>query len=147
VISGEKAAVEAAVEAVKALGVRKAMMLPVSAPFHCSMMKPAADAMAEVLAGVKITAPSVPLVANVTAQASRDPETIRRQLVQQIEGRVRWRESMAFMAAHGVTRMAEAGAGKALTGMVKRGVPDVTGVALNTPEDLAAFAQALVGAS
>jgi len=147
VISGEKAAVEAAVEAVKALGVRKAMMLPVSAPFHCSMMKPAADAMAEVLAGVKIAAPSVPLVANVTAQASRDPETIRRQLVAQIEGRVRWRESMLFMAGQGVTRMAEAGAGKALTGMIKRAVPDVAGVALNGPEDLAAFASALQGAA
>jgi [acyl-carrier-protein] S-malonyltransferase len=123
------------------------MLLPVSAPFHCSMMQPAADAMAKVLAGVKIVAPSVPLIANVTAAPSRDPETIRRQLVEQIVGRVRWRESIIAMAEQGVTRMAEAGAGKALTGMVKRAAPEVQGVALNGPEDLAAFAGSLAAAS
>jgi [acyl-carrier-protein] S-malonyltransferase len=140
VISGRKAAVEAAVAAVKDLGVRKAMLLPVSAPFHCSLMQPAADAMAEALAGVRIAAPSVPLVANVTAQPTRDPEAIRRQLVEQVTGRVRWRETLAFMAGHGVDRMAEAGAGKVLTGMLKRAAPNVAGAALNGPEDLAAFA-------
>jgi [acyl-carrier-protein] S-malonyltransferase len=147
VISGAKAAVEAAVEAAKGLGVRKTAMLPVSAPFHCSLMRPAADAVAEALAGMTLTAPAVPLVANVTAGPTRDPEALRRQLVEQVVGRVRWRESVAFMAGQGVDRMAEAGAGKVLTGMLKRAAPDVTGIALNGPEDLAAFAQSLQGAA
>jgi [acyl-carrier-protein] S-malonyltransferase len=147
VISGTKAAVEAAVAAAKDLGVRKASMLTVSAPFHCSLMRPAADAMAQALAGVSIGPPSVPLVANVTAQPTQEPDSIRRQLVSQVVGRVRWRETMAFMAENGVTRAAEAGAGKVLTGMLKRAAPEVQGVALNGPDDLAAFAASLRGAA
>jgi [acyl-carrier-protein] S-malonyltransferase len=147
VISGAKAAVEAAVAAAKDLGVRKATMLTVSAPFHCSLMRPAADAMALALAGVRIVAPTAPVIANVTAQPTQDPDSIRRQLVSQVVGRVRWRETVAFMAEQGVTRMAEAGAGKVLTGMLKRAAPEVEGVALNGPEDLAAFSQSLKGAA
>jgi [acyl-carrier-protein] S-malonyltransferase len=147
VISGAKAAVEAAVAAAKDLGVRKATMLTVSAPFHSSLMRPAADAMAKALAGVSIAAPSVPVVANVTAEPTQDPDSIRRQLVSQVVGRVRWRETLAFMVEQGVTRTAEAGAGKVLTGMLKRAAPGIEGVALNGPEDLAAFAQSLRGAS
>ncbi|MGD2132058.1 MAG: ACP S-malonyltransferase [Maricaulaceae bacterium] len=147
VISGAKEAVEAAIAAVRELGVRKAMLLPVSAPFHCALMQPAAEVMSEALETAAINAPKVPVVANVSAEPTDDPETIRNQLVAQVTGRVRWRESIAFMADAGVTRMAEAGAGKVLTGMLKRAAPDVEEIALNGPEDLAAFAGALEGAS
>jgi [acyl-carrier-protein] S-malonyltransferase len=143
VISGDKAAVDKAVEAAKALGAR-AIPLNVSAPFHCPLMQPAADAMAEALAGVAIARPAVPVVANVTAAPVEDPETIRRLLVEQVTGRVRWRESVAWLAGEGgVTRFAEAGAGKVLSGMVKRIAPAAEATPLNTPADLEAFAASL----
>jgi [acyl-carrier-protein] S-malonyltransferase len=143
VISGAKAAVDRAIEEAKALGAR-AIPLNVSAPFHSPLMQPAAEAMAEALAGTEIAPPKAPLVANVTARPTSDPDTIRRLLVEQVTGRVRWRESLAWLAAEGgATRFAEAGAGKVLTGMVKRAVPDAEAVALNTPEDLEAFAETL----
>ena len=143
VISGDKAGVEAAIAAAKALGAR-AIPLNVSAPFHCPLMRPAADAMAEALAGAEIAAPNTPLVANVTARPVSDPDNIRRLLVEQVTGRVRWRESIAWMAGEGgVTRFVELGAGKVLTGMAKRIAPDVEATALNTPVDLETFAQSL----
>ena len=116
----------------------------VSAPFHCSLMTPAADAMAEALAEVTIIAPRTFLVANVTARPTNDPELIRRQLVEQVTGRVRWRETMEWLAGEGgVTRFAEVGSGKVLTGMVRRSVPDAEAVSLNVPADLEAFAASL----
>ena len=141
VISGDKAAVDRAIEAAKALGAR-AIPLNVSAPFHCPLMQPAADEMAAALAEARIAAPAVPVVANVTARPETDAEVIRRLLVEQVTGRVRWRESMEWMAGEGgVTRFAEVGAGKVLTGMAKRIAPEAESVALNTPEDLEAFAK------
>jgi len=143
VISGDKAAVDLAIEKAKELGAR-AIPLNVSAPFHCSLMQPAADEMATALATAAILAPVVPVVANVTASPEVDPEVIRRLLVEQVTGRVRWRESMTWMAGEGgVTRFAEIGSGKVLTGMAKRIAPDAEAVALNTPEDLEAFAKSL----
>ncbi len=144
VISGATAAVEAAVEHAKELGVRKAMLLPVSAPFHCALMAPAAEEMEAVLADVAIAPPRVPVVANVTAKPTHDPEIIRAQLAAQIQGAVRWRESVEWMAgAGGVNTFAEAGAGKVLTQMLKRTAKDAVGAALNTPADLEAFAASL----
>lgn len=143
VISGEKAAVEAAAESAREAGVRKARMLEVSAPFHCSLMAPAADEMRAALAEAAISPPVVPVVANVTARPESDPENIRSQLVEQVTATVRWRESLAWMADNGVDLMAEAGSGKILTQMLKRAAPGVKGVALNEPEDLEAFAKAL----
>jgi len=136
VVSGSKAAVERAVEIAKGKGAKRALMLPVSAPFHCALMQPAADVMAEKLAQVEIKAPVVPLVANVTAEATSDPELIRRQLVTQVTGSVRWRESVEWMAAQGVTEIWELGAGKALSGMVRRIAKDVACTAVGTPEDV-----------
>lgn len=143
VISGDKAGVDRAVEKAKELGAR-AIPLNVSAPFHCPLMQPAADEMAAALAGATLVAPRAPLVANVTARPTLDPEAIRRMLVEQVTGRVRWRESMAWMAGEGgVTRFAEAGAGKVLSGMAKRIAPDAEATPLNTPADLEAFAKSL----
>jgi [acyl-carrier-protein] S-malonyltransferase len=143
VISGAKAAVDRAIEKAKELGAR-AIPLNVSAPFHCPLMQPAADEMAEALAGAAFSPPRAPLVANVTARPVLDPEVIRGLLVEQVTGRVRWRESMLWLAGEGgVTRFAEAGAGKALTGMIKRIAPDAEGLALNAPADLEAFAKSL----
>ncbi|MDZ4361957.1 ACP S-malonyltransferase [Brevundimonas sp.] len=143
VISGDKAAVDRAIEKAKELGAR-AIPLNVSAPFHCPLMQPAADEMAAALATAVIHAPAVPVVANVTARPETDTEVLRRLLVEQVTGRVRWRESMEWMAGEGgVTRFAEIGSGKVLTGMAKRIAPDAEGVALNTPEDLEAFAASL----
>jgi [acyl-carrier-protein] S-malonyltransferase len=143
VISGGAAAVARAIEKAKELGAR-AIPVNVSAPFHCPLMQPAADEMAEALAEVTIVTPRTFLVANVTARPTNDPEAIRRQLVEQVTGRVRWRESIEWLAGDGgVTRFAELGAGKVLTGMVKRIAPDAEGVALNTPADLEAFAKSL----
>ena len=143
VISGEKAAVDAAIEKAKELGAR-AILLNVSAPFHCPLMQPAADEMAEALAAATIISPRAPLVANVSAQPTNDPEAIRRMLVEQVTGRVRWRESMIWMAGDGgVTRFAEAGAGKVLSGMAKRIAPDAETTPLNGPADLEAFAKSL----
>jgi [acyl-carrier-protein] S-malonyltransferase len=143
VISGDKAAVDKAIEAAKALGAR-AIPLNVSAPFHCPLMQPAADEMARALAKAVIAAPRTPLVTNVTARPTHDPEIIRRLLVEQVTGRVRWRETMAWLAGEGgVTRFAEAGAGKVLTGIAKRIAPDAEASPLNTPADLEAFAASL----
>ena len=143
VISGDKAAVDAAIEKAKDLGAR-AIPLNVSAPFHCPLMQPAADEMAQALAAATILAPKAPLVANVTARPILDPEIIRGLLVEQVTGRVRWRESMLWLAGDGgVTRFAEAGAGKVLSGMAKRIAPDAEATPLNTPADLEAFAKSL----
>lgn len=143
VISGDKAAVDLAIEKAKELGAR-AIPLNVSAPFHCPLMQPAADEMAQALASATIVAPRAPLVANVTARPTLDPEEIRRLLVEQVTGRVRWRESMIWLAGEGgVTRFAEAGAGKVLSGMAKRIAPDAEAIPLNTPADLEAFAKGL----
>jgi [acyl-carrier-protein] S-malonyltransferase len=139
VVSGDKAAVERAVEIAKQKGAKRAMMLPVSAPFHCALMRPAAEAMADALARVDVKPPAVPLVANVLARAVREPGEIVRGLVDQVTGTVRWRESVEFMAAEGVTTFYEVGAGKVLTGLVKRIAPGASGVAIGTPEDVAAF--------
>ena len=141
VISGEKAAVDRAIEKAKELGAR-AIPLNVSAPFHCPLMQPAADEMATALASATILAPAVPVVANVLARPENDPEVIRRLLVEQVTGRVRWRESMEWMASEGrVTRFVEVGSGKVLTGMAKRIAPDAESLPLNTPEELEAFAR------
>src|ERR1700722_12133042 len=143
VISGAAAAVARASEKAKELGAR-AIPVNVSAPFHCALMQPAADEMAEALAEVAISPPRTFLVANVTARPTNDPGAIRRQLVEQVTGRVRWRESIEWLGGEGdVSRFAELGAGKVLTGMVKRIAPDAEGVALNAPADLEAFAKSL----
>jgi [acyl-carrier-protein] S-malonyltransferase len=139
VVSGDKEAVERAIEVAKRHGVRRAMLLPVSAPFHCALMRPAAEAMREALARVTIDPPIVPLVANVLAQPTRDPREIVRCLVEQVTGTVRWRESVAFMARAGVQTFYEIGAGKVLSGLVKRIAEGARGVAIGTPEDIAAF--------
>ncbi|MFL5104398.1 MAG: ACP S-malonyltransferase [Xanthobacteraceae bacterium] len=138
VLSGNKEAVERAVDIAKAKGTR-AMLLPVSAPFHCALMQPAADAMREALAKVTVMPPAVPLVANVLAQPITDPAEIVRRLVEQVTGTVRWRESVAFMAGQGVTTFYEIGAGKVLSGLVKRITKDARGIPIGTPEDIAAF--------
>jgi [acyl-carrier-protein] S-malonyltransferase len=143
VISGDRRGVDAAIAAAKALGARVAP-LNVSAPFHCPLMQPAADAMDQALAETNIGAPSTPLVANVTARPVADPAQIRPLLVEQVTGRVRWRESISWMAQEGgVTRFVELGAGKVLSGMVRRIAPDAATDALNTAPDLEAFAQSL----
>jgi [acyl-carrier-protein] S-malonyltransferase len=139
VVSGDKAAVERAVEIAKGKGARRAMMLPVSAPFHCALMQPAADAMAQALAEVKVRPPAVPVVCNVLAKPVREPAEIVRALVAQVTGTVRWRECVAFMAGEGVTVFYEVGAGKVLSGLVKRIADGATGVAIGTPDDVAAF--------
>jgi [acyl-carrier-protein] S-malonyltransferase len=138
VISGARVAVERAAEIGRDHGVRRAIPLPVSAPFHCALMQPAAERMAEALAGVTLHAPTVPLIANVTAAPVEDADTIRRLLVAQVTGTVRWRESVLFMAEHGVERLYEIGAGKILTGMVRRIDERLTGTAIGTPADVEA---------
>lgn len=144
VISGSTAAIDAAIAKAGELGLKKAMKLPVSAPFHCPMMQAAADAMAEALAAATIKAPSVPVVANVTARPTSDVETIRKQLVEQVTGRVRWRESVLWMVEEaGITTLAEAGSGKVLSTMLKRTTKDATGVPLNAAAGLEAFAASL----
>jgi len=115
------------------------MLLPVSAPFHCALMQPAADAMAKALADVTINAPAAPLVSNVLASPITDPAEIRRRLVEQVTGTVRWRESVAFMASAGVSTFYEVGAGKVLSGLVKRIAESAKGVAIGAPEDIATF--------
>jgi [acyl-carrier-protein] S-malonyltransferase len=137
VISGHKAAVERAAEIAKARGAKRALLLPVSAPFHCALMQPAADAMAQALAGTTISAPKVPVVANVRAEAVSDPEVIRQLLVEQVTGSVRWRESVEWMVAQGATEFWEIGAGKALSGMIKRIAKDTAQVNVGSPEDIA----------
>ncbi|WP_103122498.1 ACP S-malonyltransferase [Methylopila sp. Yamaguchi] len=137
VVSGAKAAVERAIAIAKTRGAKRAVLLPVSAPFHCALMQPAADVMAEALAGVKISAPKAPLVANVTASPLNDPEDIRKRLIEQVTGAVRWRESVGFMGSAGVTRFIEIGAGKVLAGLVKRNAEGATGESVGAPEDVA----------
>ncbi|MGZ3286471.1 MAG: ACP S-malonyltransferase [Xanthobacteraceae bacterium] len=139
VVSGDKAAVERAVEIAKGRGARRAMMLPVSAPFHCALMQPAADVMAAALAAVTVKSPAVPVVANVLAKPVRDPADIVAALVAQVTGTVRWRDSIVFMANAGVTRFYEVGAGKVLSGLVKRIAEGASGVSIGTPDDVAAF--------
>jgi len=142
VVSGSRAAVERAVAIARERGAKRALLLPVSAPFHCVLMQPAADRMAEALAGTAIAAPSVPLVANVKAAATSDPEEIRHLLVEQVTGRVRWRESVGWMADQGVTEFIEVGAGKALSGMVKRIAKGAGTKAVGTPAEVGALAAA-----
>jgi [acyl-carrier-protein] S-malonyltransferase len=139
VISGARAAVERAIEIAKERGVKRAMLLPVSAPFHCALMAPAADAMAEALASAPMRAPLVPVVANVSAAKATDPAQIRDLLVKQVTGTVRWRECVAAMAAMGCERFVEVGAGKVLTGLMKRNAPEATALSIGTPADLEAF--------
>ncbi len=141
VVSGHKAAVERAIELAKAKGAKRAMLLPVSAPFHCPLMKPAADVMAEALAKVTIAAPVVPVIANVTAGTVIDPDEIRRLLVEQVTGMVRWRESVHLMKEAGVDTLIELGAGKVLTGLTKRIDGDLTGISVGTPADIEEFAK------
>ena len=143
VVSGHTAAIERALEIAKEKGAKRAVLLPVSAPFHCSLMAPAADVMAEALGSTEINAPAVPLVANVTAESVVDPDTIRRQLVEQVTGAVRWRESVLYMKDKGVDTLVEAGAGKVLSGLARRIDRDLTGQALNGPEDIEAFLKSL----
>ncbi|MCK0170597.1 ACP S-malonyltransferase [Aliiroseovarius sp. S1123] len=145
VVSGHKEAVERAVEIAKGKGARRAVLLPVSAPFHCALMQPAAEVMAEALVHVEMNAPAVPLVANVRAAEVADPALIRSLLVEQVTGSVRWRESVAYMAEHGVTEIWEVGAGKALSGMIKRIDKSVATRAIGSPEDVKAAAEALNG--
>jgi [acyl-carrier-protein] S-malonyltransferase len=139
VVSGHKAAVERAIALAQAKGAKRAMLLPVSAPFHCSLMQPAADAMAKALAKVTVNSPAVPLVANVKAGFASDPAEIKALLVRQVTGTVRWRESVQFMATEGVTHFVEIGAGRVLNGLVKRIAEGVTAAAVGTPADIAAF--------
>jgi [acyl-carrier-protein] S-malonyltransferase len=143
VVSGHKEAVERAVAIAQQKGAKRAVMLTVSAPFHCALMAPAADAMREALANVIVKPPTVPVVTNVEAGPVSDPERIRDCLVRQVTGTVRWRESVAFMAAEGVDAFYEVGAGKVLVGLVKRIAAGATGSAIGSPEDIAAFKASL----
>lgn len=143
VLSGHKVAIDRVGEIGKAFGVRRAVPLPVSAPFHCKLMQPAADAMAEALATVTVRAPVVPVVANVLAQPISDPDEIKRRLVEQVTGTVRWRECVATMAAAGVTDFYEIGAGKVLAGLVKRTAPSANATSAGTPADIDAAMAAL----
>ena len=145
VLSGETAAIEAAAVYARENGVKKAVILPVSAPFHCDLMQPAADAMQEALADVEFNAPSVPIVNNIMAAPISDPLQLKSDLVKQVTGRVRWRESITWMTEEGVTDIAELGHGKVLTVMLRRIVKGINGLAVGTPEQLEAFATALKG--
>ncbi|MGB3447070.1 MAG: ACP S-malonyltransferase [Xanthobacteraceae bacterium] len=146
VVSGDKAAVERATEIAKGKGAKRAMLLPVSAPFHCRLMQPAAEVMAKALSEVTVNRPAVPLVSNVLAAPISDPEEIRKRLVEQVTGTVRWRESVAYMAEQGVTHFLEIGAGKVLSGLVKRIADGAVGVAIGGPNDIAAARDALAAA-
>ncbi|MFZ3178266.1 MAG: ACP S-malonyltransferase [Methylovirgula sp.] len=139
VISGAKPAVECAIELAKTKGVRRAIPLSVSAPFHCALMAPAAKRMAEALAKIDIKKPKVPVVANVLAAPVEDPREIRERLVEQVTGTVRWRESVVFMAGRGVSEFIELGSGKVLTGLLKRIVETATGIAVGTPDEIKAY--------
>lgn len=143
VVSGAKAAVERAAVIAKERGAKRAVMLPVSAPFHCALMQPAADVMAEALANVAFQAPAVPVVANVRAEAVSDPDTLRALLVEQVTGAVRWRESVEYMGAQGVSEAWEIGAGKALSGMIRKINREITCKAVGSPDDVKAAAESL----
>ena len=138
VVSGSKAAVERAIDLAKAAGAKRALLLPVSAPFHCALMAPAAEEMAGALADVAMNAPAVPVVANVVAEAVADPEQIRKLLIEQVTGQVRWMSSVEWMGAQGVTEVWEIGAGKALSGMIRRINKEITCVNIGTAADAAA---------
>lgn len=145
VVSGHKAAVERAVEIAKGKGARRAVLLPVSAPFHCTLMGPAADVMADALSNVDIKTPAVPLVANVLASAITDTGEIRRRLIEQVTGTVRWRESVEYLAGQGVDTFCEIGTGKVLTGMVRRIAKEAEGIAVNTGADIDALIERISG--
>jgi len=145
VVSGHKAAVERALEIAKAKGAKRAILLPVSAPFHCALMQPAADAMDEALAKAEMKVPIVPVVANVLATPITDPGEIRKRLVEQVTGTVRWRECVAAMSALGVSTFVELGSGKVLTGLAKKNAPEAKAFAVGAPEDIAAAATQLKG--
>ena len=145
VVSGHRAAVERAISIAQGRGARRAVMLPVSAPFHCRLMQPAADTMKDALAKADVRAPVVPVVANVEAAPVEEPDAIRVALVQQVTATVRWRESVAAMAQAGIDRFVEVGSGKVLTGLAKRIVPDARAAAFGQPSDLEG-ARALLGA-
>jgi len=138
VISGARTAIDRAAQLAKAHGVRRFMPLNVSAPFHCALMQPAADAMAAALAETRVSRPVVPLVANVTAAPISDPEEIKRRLVEQVTGTVRWRECVAAMAEDGVTDLVEVGSGKVLSGLAKRIVPSLNAISVGGPPDIEA---------
>lgn len=144
VLSGHKTAIDRVADIGKPLGVRRAVILPVSAPFHCALMQPAADAMAEALGKVTVHRPVVPLVANVVATAISDPEEIKRRLVEQVVGTVRWRECVAYMAANGITDFYEIGSGKVLAGLVKRTALTANAASVGTPADIDAALAALL---
>jgi [acyl-carrier-protein] S-malonyltransferase len=139
VVSGDTAAVERAIAIAKGRGAKRAILLPVSAPFHCALMAPAAEAMRAALAETRVQAPVVPVVANVTAAPVETPDEVRRLLVEQVTGTVRWRESVAFMAGQGVDRFVELGAGKVLAGLARRIAPTATAQSVGTPDDVAGF--------
>jgi [acyl-carrier-protein] S-malonyltransferase len=143
VLSGHKTAIERVGEIGKKYGVRRAVPLPVSAPFHCALMQPAADAMASALAKVTLNAPIVPVVANVLAQPISDPEEIKKRLIEQVIGTVRWRESVATMATNGVTDFFEIGSGKVLAGLIKRTATTANSASLGSPSDVEAMLAAL----
>jgi [acyl-carrier-protein] S-malonyltransferase len=143
VVSGDRAAVERAVDIAKAKGAKRAILLPVSAPFHCALMAPAAKVMEEALAEVTLNPPAVPLVANVTARTVRDPEEIRKNLIAQVTGMVRWRESVAWMAGAGVGLFVEVGAGRVLSGLARRIAEGAATIAVGTPDDIAAAVERL----
>jgi [acyl-carrier-protein] S-malonyltransferase len=144
VISGAKAAVERAIEIARERGARRSVLLPVSAPFHCALMQPAADAMAEALAEAELGRPSVPVVVNVTALPETEPDALRRNLIGQVTGTVRWRETIAFMAGKGISGVYEIGAGKVLSGLARRISRDLDTCAVGTPEDIDAAARQLL---
>lgn len=143
VVSGHKAAVEKAVALATAKGAKRAVMLPVSAPFHCPLMQPAADAMQQALSGVDLQAPKVPLVANVLAAPLTDPAAIKSKLIEQVTGMVRWRESVLFMKQQGVTSLVELGAGKVLSGLAKRIDKDIAAISAGTPAEIEQLAKTL----
>jgi len=143
VISGSKAAIDRAVEMAADYNARRAVLLPVSAPFHCAMMQPAADVMAKALAEVEVRAPAVPLIANVLAAPITDPDEIRKRLVEQVTGAVRWRESVQYMAGQGVTALYELGSGRVLTGLARRIERSLDSVSVGTPDEIEAAAAAL----
>jgi [acyl-carrier-protein] S-malonyltransferase len=143
VVSGSRAAVERALDLAKAQGARRSVLLPVSAPFHCRLLAPAAEAVRAALGGIQIRAPAVPVVTNVTARPERAPEALRRHLVEQVTARVRWRESLLAMAELGIETVVELGAGRVLSGLARRTLPGVTAVALGAPDEIDAFVASL----
>ena len=141
VVSGHVGAVKRAIEIAKKLGVKRSVLLPVSAPFHCALMRPAAETMREALANVELTTPVIPVVANVTAQATDDPEEIRKLLVEQVCGSVRWRESVQFMKGHGINTLVEVGSGRVLSGLARRIDREMDGMPIGTVAEIEAFAK------